>query len=202
MYALFRSWSAAWCKVQVKISLASGQIAIVNEVQPDHAGLAAVEALVAPETINFFKAYWANDIYPSDVSACLAEPACVVHDGEYCICDTDVSEEPVFAAADGSLTVDQLMASMLSGAVDPATFDAGTYTSIGDCGIQGVTAVYSKTGDCTSLSSDSIFSFELKSKHYFLKNSKSTVHISGSNVYSFRNPVSFINLADSEVRVS
>jgi uncharacterized protein (DUF1800 family) len=46
---------------------------------------------------------------------------------------------------------------------------------------------------------DTIFGFEKQNKQYFLMNTKSTVHIVGSD-YSFRNPVSFTNLADSAVR--
>jgi len=81
------------------------------------------------------------------------------------------------------------------GAADPYSFDAGTYTTI-ECGITGVT-VYSTSGDCTALTMDTIFGFEWKSKQYFLKNSKSIVKLRGSDDFSFRNPVHFINFADS-----
>jgi len=92
------------------------------------------------------------------------------------------------------------MSELYAGAVDPATFDAGTYTNLGDCDIPGVT-VHSKAGGCLGLSHDTIFSFELKSRPLFLKNVVSTVSIgSSSSSFSFRNPVHFISLADPEVR--
>lgn len=198
----FHSWANAWCSVQVKIDFESGYTAIVNEVEPDHAGTAQVEPKVSSDTLNFFKTYWADDIYPSDMNACLnliaGGASCAVHEGKSCICDTTVVDSAVFASADSSMSIDQLLTDLRTGAVDPSTFDAGTYNSL-NCGIEGVT-VYSKSGDCSSLASDSIFAFTNKSKAYFLKNMHSTVHISGSNDYSFRNPVQFINLVDPEIR--
>jgi hypothetical protein len=80
------------------------------------------------------------------------------------------------------------MDSLHIGAVDPATFDAGTYTNVGDCGIAGVTVYTTSGGDCATLSADSIFGFEWKNKQFYLKNSKSMVNIPGTS-YSFRNPV-------------
>lgn len=196
------SWANAWCSVQAKIDFESGHIAIVNEVEPDHAGMAQVELQVSSATLNFFKTFWTEGIYPSDMNTCLnliAEGAsCVVHEGKSCICDTTVVDSTVFASADSSMSIDQLLMDLRTGAVDPSTFDSGTYNPL-NCGIEGVT-VYSKSGDCSSLASDSIFAFTNKNKAYFLKNMRSTVHISGSNDYSFRNPVQFINLVDPEDR--
>ena len=198
----FRSWANAWCNVQVKVDFESGYTAIVNEVEPDHAGMAQLEPQVSPDTVNLFKTYWTDGIYPSDINACLSLHAggasCVVHEGKSCICETTVVDSAVFTSADSSMSIDQLMMDLRTGAVDPATFDSGTFYSL-DCGIEGVT-VYFKSGDCSSLTSDSIFAFSNKSKPYFLKNMRSNVHISGSNEYSFRNPIQFINLVDPEVR--
>ena len=152
--ALFRSWSNAWCTVKVKIDLATGYIAIVNEVEPDYSvnATAQVEELVSPDTMNFFKTVWDNEVYPAS-NDCLALPACSVHGNGYCICDTDVSESQVFTSTNEVTSIDQLMSLLHVGAVDPSTFDSGTYTDLGGCGIAGVN-VYTKLGDCSMLSSE------------------------------------------------
>ncbi|KAL7541680.1 LOW QUALITY PROTEIN: hypothetical protein ACHAXR_011131 [Thalassiosira sp. AJA248-18] len=193
----FRMWTSAWCKVQVKIDMDSGYIALVNEVEGDTSvnATAEVETLVSPDTVNFFKSYWQGGMHPSSLSECMDIFSCRVH-GDYCICDTDTSVSQVFESANEVVSTDQLISSLSVGAADPTSYD--DYIAL-DCGISDV-SVYSKTGgDCATLSADTIFAFESKNKQFYLKNSKSTVHIVDSE-YHFRNPVSFINLVDTEVR--
>ena len=193
----FRSWANAACAARVKVSFEDGQVAIVHSPDPDHAGQAQVEDLISPDTMNFFKAFWENGSYPS-MNDCLAIPTCQEHGTNYCICDTVTSETAVFASTNEVSSIDDLM-SLKTGAVDPALFEAGTYTSLGDCAISGVT-VYSKSGDdCTSLTADTVFAFEWKSKPVYLKNSKSLTSIPGSD-FALRNPVHFNSLADPEAR--
>lgn len=196
----FRWWANAWCKVHVKIDLGTGYIAIVNEVEPDSSENATATVLdhVSPDTVYFFKSAWGANGAPSSLSDCVAISSCYVHD-EYCICATDATESAVYSSDLEVSSIDQLMASLHIGGVDPAAFDAGTYTSL-SCSIPGV-AVYSTSGSCSELNADTIFAFEWKSKPLFLANKKSTVHILDS-AYSFRNPVHFISLADPEARVS
>lgn len=148
----YKMWTSAWCKVQVKIDYNNGQIAIVNEVEPDLSvsQTAAVETLVDPDTLNFFKATWTNGRV-SSLNDCLLISSCYVHDG-HCICDTDTSVAQVFASANEVSSTDQLLSSLNVGAVDPAMYDSGTYQNLGDCGILGGVAVHSTGGDCSSLS--------------------------------------------------
>jgi uncharacterized protein (DUF1800 family)/uncharacterized protein (DUF1501 family) len=192
----FRSWANASCDVRVKISFEDGQVAIVHSPAPDHSGLAQVEDLVSQDTMNFFKAFWDNGSYPS-MNDCLAIPTCQEHGTNYCICDTVTSENQVFFSTN-EVSSSQDLLLLKTGAVDPAIFEAGTYTSLGDCDILGV-IVYSKQGDCSTLTSDTIFAVEYKSKQYYLKNSKLMVSIPGSD-FALRNPVHFNSLADPEVR--
>ena len=149
----YKMWTSAWCKVQVKIDYNNGQIAIVNEVEPDLSvnQTAAVETLVDPDTLNFFKATWTNGMYPSSLNDCLLISSCYVHNGN-CICDTDTSVAQVYGSANEVSSTDQLLSSLNVGAVDPATYDGGTYQNLGDCGILGGVAVHSTGGDCSSLS--------------------------------------------------
>ena len=193
----YRSWANAACEVKVKVTFDSGEIAIVHSTEPDRAGLINTEKLVDPDSDNFFMAPWEGS-GPPTLSDCLSIPSCYVHGDEYCICGIDATENIVYSSSGEISSIDDIMLSLHIGAVNPSTLDAGTYTSLGDCGIQGVT-VYSKTGDCVSLSPDTIFAFDFNSKPFFLRNSKSIVSIPES-VFQFRNPVQFISLSDPEVR--
>ena len=155
--------------------------------------------MVDNDTMNFFRVSWAESGFPKSSSECLALPSCIIHGDNSCICSTDVTNEHVFSSATEVASAVDLMAALSIGAVDPTVFDVGTYQLLGNCNIDGVD-VYTKAGGaCSSLSSDTIFALEVKSKKFYLKNSKSTVHLSGTP-YSFRNPVQFNNLADPEVR--
>ena len=174
------------------------------------------------ETMNFFKTRWTNGAYP-DENKCLAMSSsgtCKIHQDEsppktkYCVCDTDTRETQVFASSSGETwttasgltvsSIDDLMNVLYTGAVDPATFDAGTYTNLGNCGMVGVTVHTFNGGSCLNLSPESIFAFEWKSKLYHLKNVVSMVHIDDAtgNDFSFRNPVQFHSLANPSARDS
>lgn len=165
------------------------------------------------ETMNFFKAPWTNG-YPDDESKCLAlssSGTCKIHQDEspprtkYCVCDTDTRDAQVFSSVSEVSSINDLMNALFVGAVDPSTFDAGTYTNLGDCGLTDVTVFTTDYGgDCQTLSSESIFAFEWKSKQFFLKNVVSMVHIDDAtgNSYSFRNPVQFHSLANPSQRDS
>lgn len=197
----FRSWAAVGCELKVKIEVESGNIAIVHNPALDLGGQSIVEPMVDIDTFNYFKGLWGESGHPSTMSECLAIPSCVAHsDGFSCICTVDSpTDVTVFGSSNEIATTEDIMAALLTGAVDPATFDAGTYTSLGDCGITGA-MIYSKNGgDCSTFDADTIFSLEKKSKQYFLKNIKSTVSITGSS-FSFRNPVQFNSLADPAER--
>ena len=199
--AHFRSWSNAYCNVQVKIDPASGDIAIVHDPQTDNANSIVVESVVQQDTKNFFQARWDDDLHPRTLSECLALPSCYIHEFS-CICHTEVSTNLVFSSTAEISSLEDAMDALHMGAVDPASFDSGLYSDMGDCGIPGLTLFTTHPGgSCSNLSIDTIFSFERKSKLFFVKNSKSTVHISGSG-FSFRNPVLFNSLSDPESRDS
>lgn len=118
---------------------------------------------------------------------------------ESCICSTAIIDHQVFLSADEVSSANELMENLYTGAVDPATFDEGHYSSLGSCNIPGVT-VYSKAGAvCSTLDTDTVFALEVKNKQYFLKNSNSKVLLTGTSS-SFRNPVMYNSLADPEVR--
>ncbi|KAL7541246.1 hypothetical protein ACHAXR_012136 [Thalassiosira sp. AJA248-18] len=194
----FRSWASVGCELKVKINTETGDVAIVHAPEPDFAGQTSVESMVDNDTLNYFKTPWKTGYYPS-LSDCLALPSCVIHFDDSCICTTEVTDQQVFVSAIEVSSINGLMASLHTGAVDPDTFDAGTYNSLGSCGIAGA-SIYSTSGDCTTLKGDTIFAIEVMSKQYFLKNSNSLVHIAGSESFSFRNPVHFTSLADPEIR--
>ena len=188
----FRSWSSGGCEVHAKVDFDSSEVAIVHSMD-DQSG---VEAMVDKDTLNFFKVKW-DESAPS-MNDCLASSSCIVHENS-CICSTAVIDHQVFLSADEVSSADDLMMNLYTGAVDPAAFDEGHYSSLGSCNISGVT-VYSKPGaTCSSLDKDTVFALEVKNKQYFLKNSNSKVLLTGTSS-SFRNPVQYNSLADPEVR--
>lgn len=192
----FRSWSSGGCEVQAKVDFSSGDVAIVHNPDPHTSGQVHVEAMVDKDTLNFFKVKW-DDSSPS-MNDCLASESCIVHENS-CICSTEVSDHQVFLSTDEVSSVDELFEDLQTGAVDPLTFDDGLYDSLGSCNIPGVT-VYSKSGgECSSLDGDTVFALKVKSRQYFLKNSISKVHLTGTS-FSFRNPVQYNSLADPEIR--
>lgn len=193
----FRSWGSVGCALKAKIDLESGNVAIVHSPEADFSGQTLVEPMVDHDTLNYFKVPWTNG-YPS-LNDCLANPSCTIHTDDSCICTVDEASTQVFVSATEVLSIDDLMSSLHIGAVDPEAFDAGTYTSLGDCGIQDVSVYSTSSSDCFSLNEDTIFAFVLKSKQFYLKNSKSVVSITGST-FSFRNPVQYNSLADPEIR--
>ncbi|KAK1734854.1 DUF1800 domain-containing protein, partial [Skeletonema marinoi] len=193
----FRSWTDSTCQVKVKVSFDAGKVAIVHSPSPDHGGMTNTEPSVSEASLNFFKTPWTNGHFPS-LNDCLSIGSCHVHDDESCICDTEVAVNDVFTSSSEISSIADLKAALHIGAADPQSFEDGHFTNIGSCEVDGL-AVYSTGGDCTSFDSDTIFSFEWKSKPLFLKNIKSEVHISGSS-FVFRNPVQFISVVQTEAR--
>ncbi len=193
----YRSWANSVCSLKTKVHFESGQIAIIHAPGPDRSGAVNVEGHVDTETLNFFGVPWEGGTHPT-MSDCLSTSSCSVHGTEYCICDTDPTESQVYTSSVDVASIDQLISELHIGAPDIDMFDANTYTNLGSCNIPNV-MVYSKTGDCSSLSIDTIFNFERNSKQYFLMNSKSVVSIPGSS-FAYRNPVQFISLSDPEKR--
>ncbi len=195
----FRSWTNSACQVKVKVSFDEGKVAIVHSPPPDHAGMTNVEPSVSDASLNFFKTPWTNGHIPS-LNDCLVMPSCYVHSDESCICDTEVAVNGVFASSSEISSIADLQAALHIGAADPQSFDSGYFINIGSCGIDGL-IVYSTAGDCMNFDSETVFSFEWKSKPLFLKNTKSDVYISGSD-FGFRNPVQFISVVQTEARDS
>ena len=194
----FRSWANASCGLKVKVAFENSQIAIEHSPGPDRSNTTTIEPKVDTETLNFFSVPWQGGVYPS-VSDCLGNPSCLVHNEEYCICDTDTTESAVYSSTSQVSSIDQLMSELHIGAADPTSFDADAYINLGSCDIAGVTVFSQTGGSCDNLLGDAIFAFVWNSKQFYLKNRKSLVSIPGST-FTFRNPVGFISLADPEVR--
>lgn len=197
----FRSWTNSTCQLKAKVSLDAGKVAIVHSPSPDHGGMSNVEPSVSEASLNLFQTPWKNGNYPS-LNDCLSMASCYVRqdEDEYCICQAEVTVNEVFASSVEISSIADLKAALHIGAADPLSFDDGHFTDLGSCGIDGLT-VYSTAGDCASFTSETVFSFEWKSKPFFLKNIKSEVYLSGSD-FAFRNPVQFTSLVQAEARDS
>ena len=195
------SWSSASCAIRAKVSFETGKVARVDYPGPDAAGERIVKNLVRDDTKNFFQVPWSNIevTSPSDASSCDALSACYsVEDG--CVCDTHVVETPIFSTKNDIVSKENILKSLLIGAFDPAMFDEGYYSSLGDCGVVGIEIYTKNNSGCNDIDSDTIFDItDGNGVQRFLKNMVSTVTISGISS-SFRNPVHFTDFMDRSVR--
>lgn len=120
------------------------------------------------------------------------------------MCDTVTNEAPVYAASSEISSKDDVLSSLKVGAFPLEMFDSGTYTSLGDCGVDGLEVFASSIsgGSCSDLKVDTIFKgTDVYGIEKLLKNVVSTVEIPGvAGTPSFRTPVSFISLVDPELR--
>ena len=194
------SWSSSGCQVRAKISFETSQVARVDYPGADSAGHRNVKDFVRDDTINFFRVPWVNqESLPSDSAECDALQACYsVADG--CVCDTTTMDSLAFATIGSIGSKQDILDNLRIGAADPASFDAGVYTSLGEC-VPGV-QVYSKSAlDCGHpLDQDAIFVLEdAYGEKRNLKNSISTVYVSSTSA-SFRNPVHFIDFMNRNLR--
>ena len=202
---VWSSWSSADCSTQAKISYKDvGLIGRVDYPEPDWNGNRVAAHIVNETTTNFFKVAWSDSSYssvlPSDATACSAIPTCYsVDDG--CICDTTLTESPVFTSAIQIASKDDVVSSLFIGSFPPETFEEGEIISLGDCGISGL-EVFSTTGSdtCASLSSYAFFGVvDEHGKLKYLKNLQSIVTIDEIGA-SYRNPVHFISMVDQDLR--
>mmetsp|Transcript_19333 Transcript_19333/g.27328 ORF Transcript_19333/g.27328 Transcript_19333/m.27328 type:complete len:1758 (+) Transcript_19333:76-5349(+) len=190
LYEFFH-WTDTPCSLQVKVNQ-EGHIAIVHNPGSYTIGQSNVRSLVAEDSENYFKVPWENKLYPQNENV---PNECTIVNSNELLCNVDVLEEAVFTGA--SLpSRDDILLSLHVGAVNPDTFDAGTYSLASS--INGVN-VYMKDGE-PLLGIDTIFKvIDDNGIEKFLKNMKSTVKIVGES-YNFRNPVHFISLIDPETR--
>ena len=194
------SWSSAGCQVRAKISFETQQVARVDYPDADSAGQRHVKNLVRDDTINYFRVAWTDqESLPSDASGCDVLPSCYsVADG--CVCDATTTESAGFDSVGAIGSKEDILEILRIGAVGPASFDTGVYTSIGEC-VPGV-QIYSKTAlNCGHpLDTNAIFQLtDANGIMRFSKNSISTVHVSSTSA-SFRNPVHFIDFVDRNLR--
>ena len=168
-----------------------GNVAIAHEptLLDDHPTVSySIDLRVHPDNTNYFKVHWKDGNYPNTSNSCGGGGACViVYQG--CYCNVDIVENAVF----NSLPSESAILSQLHiGAFDPELLDS--HTKAVDFG--GV-EVWHKSG---SYDKDTIFCGPNRGGKACLRNMKSTVEISGTTDYSYRNPPSFINIAQREPR--
>lgn len=163
----------------------SGNVAIVHEpTLLDHSSISySIDLRVNPDNTNYFGVHWTSE-FPNSSNSC-GDGACVsVYKG--CYCNINVVESSVFNSLP---TESQVIDSLQIGAVDPNILD--TYTSAaGSATVQ----VWHKNG---GYDKDTIFGVTYRGREVFLRNMESIVQVEGTQ-YSFRNPPSFINIAQRE----
>ena len=186
-------WTSDSCILQVKINR-EGRVAIVH--QPGNFLERVLH--VSRENENYFRVFWERGAYyPSVDNEC--DGVCEVLSEGSCLCNTGVIESTVFDSMPRSKL--EVMDKLLVGAVDPKTFDSGTYSSVID-GATNIT-VYLKND---RFDSETIFELDDdKGRTFFLKNIKSSVYLrgiaSGYTGQSFRNTPQFMSLIPSETNI-
>jgi len=179
-----------YCRI-IKVN-ENGYIAIVHvpPLQSDHPESDHndhIDLRVSPDSTNYFKVTWDGDNIPKPSNNCGNGVCQSVYRG--CLCDINVVETSVFSSLP---TESDIIQNLHIGAFDPDLL--GSYSEVTNT---GNIKVWHKNG---SYSADTIFSISYRGKQVFLKNARSTVKISNSNLFKFRNPPSFMNLGFREKR--
>lgn len=180
-------WTANSCTLQAKIE-ANGKVGIVH--RPPDVLLNETAFIVHADTRTFFRVDWEGD-FREIVAACGTVGSCVQTEDGACLCEVTVVQRQVFDGANLP-TAEDILSQLHVGAHEQHGQTMASSSS------NGVNAY--NLGPDGLLLPESIF--ELVDNHgrrHLRKNSKSNVVIAGSDI-SFRNPVHFISLSDSEPR--
>ncbi len=196
MYHAFH-WTNKDCSIKLKIRF-DGLAAIVHE------GSARPVSYVDASNTNgvtYIAIPWARDaitkeeLFPSLVSNKCDNNACKKMSDETCLCDTAVSETAVYTEWPSSK--EDVLAKLKVGFFPLDMFDNGSFILIGE---QNGIKAYKRSGATgDDFTVDTIFELtdEIRRTMY-LRNTKSLVKIGTS--YEIRNPVSFMDVVDPEVR--
>ena len=148
----------------------------------------SIDLRVHPDNTNYFKVNWDSNDYPNSSNSCGSGACFSVYRG--CLCDIDVIESSVISSLP---TESEIISQLHIGAHDPESL--GSYTRATNT---GSFEVWHKNG---SYDKETIFRIHsYKGKELYLKNMQSTVKINGATQFSFRNPPSFMNIAQREGR--
>ena len=168
-----------------------GNVAIVHEpsLLDDHPTISySIDLRVHPDNTNYFKVHWKDGNYPNTSNSC-GEGACMsVYKG--CYCDVNIDERTVFDSLPSGESA--ILSQLHIGAFDPELLDS--YTKALD---MGGLEVWHKSG---GYNKDTIFCVTYRGSRVCLRNMESTIKISGATEYSYRNPPSFVNIAQREPR--
>ena len=171
-----------------------GNVAVVHippmqQDHPDPNHVGKIDLRVHPDNTNYFMVNWDSTDYPRPSNSCGNGVCQSTYRG--CLCNVNIVESKVFNSLP---SVSQILNNLHIGSFDPVSL--GSYSQVSNTGNN--IKVWHKNGN--SYNKDTVFSVFYRSKEIFLKNMKSTVQISGSSQYKFRNPPSFMSLNFREKR--
>ncbi len=165
---------------------ADGMVALVHE--PNLLPGYVVDPRVSQENPNYFRVSWENSSYPKASDYC-ANSSCQRVNNE-CFCAIDIIENQVYASPP---TKEDVLLKLNVGAVDPQVL--GSYNLISN---DGNIEIWHKEN--SGYNKDTIFGVTYRGKKTFLKNMRSTIEVTGSSEFKFRNPPHFVNIAVREPR--
>lgn len=182
------------CNVKVQIHN-SGDINIVHEIPLFSGNLYDEGTKYDVDNTRRFLVTWENNSIPSQ-SNCPSD--CEVLTTS-CLCPTITVREAVFTGNIRMPTRQEILANLMTGALEPDAFDNGTYLlcTTAFCTSQSDVSVYVPSGlnvDSTGLNVDVVFQVfedQVEPKRRFLKNVVSIVMVGAEGNFRFRNPVSF-----------
>jgi len=206
------SWTATDCQTKVKLSFPETESEVPQVSRVDYfdasitTGYSNSSSLVSSDSINFYKVHWmgATTSAPTTELACNNIPTCgSVVDG--CICDVNIIDSALYYSSVAQIvSVESLLSSVFLGAVDADVYDAGVYTSLGNCGLDGVLddvhVLSASSANCASLDVNTIFTVtDQFGVEHRRKNVQSTVEVISTSL-AFRNPVHHISMLDRDER--
>jgi cullin-associated NEDD8-dissociated protein 1 len=204
-------WTNGSCSLQVQV-YPSGQVSLVDPAVL--AGSGGVLRLLLNSTNNVFRVRWRGNSFPAATAAGACPSGCQVQptvDGDSCVCNFTVRSEPAFtslgAISDPSNAVNIIAQRAHIGSVKPSLHDAGTYSRCTGSACTSLTnvVVWLHSGDNGQLSERTIFElppFRRGGRVRYLMNRVSTVSVSASAAYAFRNPPRFSPLSGELYDVS
>lgn len=197
-------WTTGSCAVRVKIN-SDGLVAILHKPEDKWKRLGSqkfpqVQSHVNENiTVSYFHVQW--DM--TNVGVGKLEYPHVSDDcdggtisGEYCICNSTVTDSPVF---DSLPTREEVLSQLFIGAFDVSMYDDGTFTVVVETTAQDGVTVY-KRSSMGDYSSHTIFRVrEVNSDAYiFLRNLHSTVSVCNGTFF-FRNSPTFYDIVDPQL---
>ena len=169
-------WVDSPCNILAKINN-EGYVAIVHDLEAGYIRLGNddIPLHVSDESLNYFKVYWSGE-YPTKKSNSCGSCQ-VLTDG--CLCQTSVTDSPVFTAMSDIASPDDIVSSLTVGFVDPTSFDDATFIIEEGAGFTAYMYI-KEPGSLGEYDENTVFKVtDSVGRTLYLRNVQSTVSLQG-----------------------